>query len=109
LLRYCAKACWSSGYTSALADLLGGRPRGRNEELTGFHQDVAASVQLVLEEILLDKMRYLHERTGLASLCYAGGVALNCVANRVIRERGPFGECSSSPRPVTRAARSVLR
>ncbi len=51
--------------------------------------DVAASVQLVLEEILVDTARALQRETGLADLCYGGGVALNGVANaRILRESG---------------------
>jgi len=51
--------------------------------------DCAASVQLVLEDILVDIARGLHERTGLADLCFGGGVALNGVANtRILRESG---------------------
>jgi len=62
-------------------------PESRMEE---FHWDMAASLQKVTEEIVLRMVRDLHERTGLANLCMAGGVALNCVANgRIIRE-GPF-------------------
>jgi carbamoyltransferase len=51
--------------------------------------DCAASVQLVLEDILVDIARDLHRRTGLADLCFGGGVALNGVANaRILRESG---------------------
>jgi carbamoyltransferase len=51
--------------------------------------DVAASVQRVLEDILVDLARDLHGRTGLADLCLGGGVALNGVANaRILRESG---------------------
>jgi carbamoyltransferase len=51
--------------------------------------DVAASVQRVLEDILVDLARDLHEATGLADLCLGGGVALNGVANaRILRESG---------------------
>jgi len=51
--------------------------------------DCAASVQLVLEDILVDIARGLHERTGLPDLCFGGGVALNGVANgRILRESG---------------------
>jgi carbamoyltransferase len=51
--------------------------------------DCAASVQLVLEDILVDIARGLHERTGLSDLCFGGGVALNGVANsRILRESG---------------------
>ncbi|MEA3004046.1 MAG: carbamoyltransferase [Sphingomonadales bacterium] len=51
--------------------------------------DCAASVQLVLEDILVDLARDLHARTGLPDLCFGGGVALNGVANaRILRESG---------------------
>ena len=51
--------------------------------------DCAASVQLVLEDILVDIARDLHRRTGIADLCFGGGVALNGVANsRILRESG---------------------
>jgi carbamoyltransferase len=53
------------------------------------YADVAASVQLVLEEALVDLTRSLHRETGLADLCYGGGVALNGCANaRILRESG---------------------
>jgi carbamoyltransferase len=77
-------------YSDALSDLLGQPPRRRESEITSFHQDVARSLQAVLEEILLEKTRWLHEQTGLPDLCMAGGVALNCVANGRIRREGPF-------------------
>src|SRR6185295_6025739 len=77
-------------YSDALPRLFGQPPRRRDEEITPFHQDVARSLQVVLEEILLEKVHYLHARTGLTDLCMAGGVALNVVANSRIRREGPF-------------------
>jgi carbamoyltransferase len=77
-------------YSEALCDLFGAPPRPRGGEITRFHQDVARSLQAVLEEILLEKARWLHGRTGSDNLCMAGGVALNCVANARIRKEGPF-------------------
>ncbi|MCC6750405.1 MAG: carbamoyltransferase [Deltaproteobacteria bacterium] len=77
-------------YSPAIADLFGQPPRVRESEMTQFHKDVARSLQVVLEELLLEKVRYLHSRVGGENLCMAGGVALNCVANgRVLRD-GPF-------------------
>jgi len=72
-------------------DALFGQPRRKPESpMDQFHWDMAASVQRVTEEIMLRIVRDLHRRTGLANLCMAGGVALNCVSNgRIIRE-GPF-------------------
>lgn len=84
-------------YTQALGELLGGTPREPESELTAFHSDLASSVQALLEEILLGKLRFLRAETGSDRLCYAGGVALNCVANRTIRERGPFAEVFVQP------------
>ena len=57
---------------------------------TGRHYaDVAASVQLVLEETLVDLARALQRETGMAELCFGGGVALNGRANaRILRESG---------------------
>ncbi len=77
-------------YSEALCDLFGSPARPRGGEITRFHQDVARSLQVVLEEILLEKARWLHGRTGSENLCMAGGVALNCVANARILREGPF-------------------
>ena len=51
------------------------------DEWTQDHADLAASVQLRLEEVLLELAGWLHEQTGDRVLSLAGGVALNCVAN----------------------------
>jgi carbamoyltransferase len=77
-------------YSDALPRLFGQPPRNPEAEITRFHQDVARSLQAVLEEILLAKAAWLHERTGLPDLCMAGGVALNVVANGRILREGPF-------------------
>jgi carbamoyltransferase len=77
-------------YTQELIDLLGQPPREPESELLQFHMDVARSAQVVLEEIMLEKTRYLHTKVPSDNLCMAGGVALNVVANgRCLRE-GPF-------------------
>ena len=71
-------------------DLFGGAPRNPAEPLNQKHMDLARSVQVVTEEVVLKLIRSLHNETGQKNLCMAGGVALNCVANgRVLRE-GPF-------------------
>ena len=54
--------------------------------------DLAASIQLVTETVMLRMAADLHERTGLADLCLAGGVALNCVANGRLLRESPFRE-----------------
>src|SRR5579863_3546940 len=84
-------------YSAALSGLLGKPPRAPGEPIESFHQDLARSLQVVLEEILLGKVRYLHEMTGSPNLSYAGGVALNCVANSRIRRDGPFKDIFVQP------------
>ncbi|MFM9023998.1 MAG: carbamoyltransferase [Planctomycetaceae bacterium] len=70
--------------------LLGGPPRRPEGPLTQREMDVAASIQRVLEEIVLRMARHVHARTGMKNLCLAGGVALNCVANGRLLREGPF-------------------
>ncbi len=68
--------------------LFGGPPREPEAPVEQRHMDVARSIQVVTEEIMLKLARHARELTGLPNLCMAGGVALNCVANGLIlRER----------------------
>jgi carbamoyltransferase len=67
-----------------------GPRRMPSDDIEERHQDVAAALQKITNEIQLNLARYLHRVTGLKHLCQAGGVALNCIANRVILEEGPF-------------------
>ncbi len=70
--------------------LMGGPPREPESRLTQREMDLARSIQVVCEEIMLRMAKTAHRKTGLDNLCLAGGVALNCVGNgRVLRE-GPF-------------------
>ncbi len=64
--------------------LFGGPPRGAEEKIEQRHMDVARSIQLVTEEIMVLLVRHAREVTGQKNLCMAGGVALNCVANGII-------------------------
>jgi carbamoyltransferase len=64
--------------------LFGGPPRGPEEPISSRHMDVARSIQLVTEEIMMRLARHARQVTGLSQLCLAGGVALNCVANGII-------------------------
>jgi carbamoyltransferase len=66
------------------------KARAPGQPYTSDHADLAASVQLVLEEVLLDLVRWLHGQTGERNLSMAGGVALNCVANSRLAQEGPF-------------------
>ncbi len=72
-------------------------PRAPGEDWTEAHADLAASVQRRLEEVLLALAAELHARTGDRRLALAGGVALNCVANTVLADQGPFEEVWVQP------------
>jgi carbamoyltransferase len=68
--------------------LFGGAPRKPEERLAQRDMDLAASVQVVLETIVLKLTRALAAETSSRNLCLAGGVALNCVANgKILRDR----------------------
>ena len=71
-------------------ELFGGAPRQPHELLTQRHLDLAASIQLVTEEVVLRLTRALAAETGAENLCLAGGVALNCVANGKVLRDGRF-------------------
>src|SRR5262249_20589722 len=64
-----------------------GPPRLRCGPLEERHYDVAHSLQVVLEETVLDLVRWLHKAANADDLCLAGGVALNCVMNARLRDR----------------------
>lgn len=67
-----------------------GPARQKHEPIGQRHFDIAHSLQKVLEETVLKLACWLHAATGEDNLCMAGGVALNCVLNGVLREKGPF-------------------
>jgi carbamoyltransferase len=67
-----------------------GPPRKRDDPFTEYHFNIANSLQLVLEESVLQLANWLHSETKMENLCLAGGVALNCVMNARIRDKGPF-------------------
>jgi carbamoyltransferase len=67
-----------------------GPPRGKGDELTQYHKDMAASVQRITEELIFHVLHSLHARTGLDAVCIAGGVAQNSVANGKISRNTPF-------------------
>src|SRR5262249_46990169 len=89
-LKYFAFLTEDRMYSDELIGLLGQPVREPESEINLFHKDVARSLQVVLEEILLEKVRYLKKVAPSENLCMAGGVALNCVANARILKEGPF-------------------
>jgi carbamoyltransferase len=90
-LREAVRVTGDGGFTVAPIELdTLAKRRGSDEEWAGEHADLAASVQLRLQEVLLELVGWLHAQTGDRDLTMAGGVALNCVANSVLAEQGPF-------------------
>ncbi len=65
-------------------NLFGGVPRKSESEITQKEMDLAASIQKITEEVVINISKYAFKETGLKNLCIAGGVALNCVANGVL-------------------------
>ena len=83
--------CQGLTMTSAkLHSLFGSPPRQQESEITQREMDIAASIQVVTEEIMLKMAQHAHQQTGLENLVLAGGVALNCVGNGRILRDGPF-------------------
>ena len=72
-------------------------PGARGGKWSRAHADLASSVQARLEEVLLELVSWLHERTGERHLTLAGGVALNCVANARLFADGPFQDMWVQP------------
>jgi carbamoyltransferase len=78
-------------------DLFGGPPRTGETFIQEKDMDLAASIQVVCEEVVLRAGRHAHERTGARNLVMAGGVALNCVANGRLLREGPFANIWIQP------------
>ena len=72
------------------AELFGGPPREPEGPLTQREMDLARSVQVVTEDVMLALAGHVHRETGEKNLCLAGGVALNCVANGRLLRESPF-------------------
>jgi carbamoyltransferase len=77
--------------------LFGGPPREPESQVTQREMDLARSVQVVTEEVMLRLSRTAQRATGSKNLCLAGGVALNCVANGRILREGPFSQLFIQP------------
>ena len=90
--------CYDDVMTSPKMDaIFDGPPRRAESEITQREMDIAASIQVVTEEIVLRIARHAHATTGMKNLCLAGGVALNCVANGRILREGPFDDVWIQP------------
>ena len=76
--------------SGAFDKVFGGPPRQPETKLTQREMDLARSIQVVCEEVMLRMARTVQRETGSENLCLAGGVALNCVGNGRIMREGPF-------------------
>ena len=74
-----------------------GPARMKGGPLEQRHYDVARSLQVALEETVLQLACWLHDKTARENLCMAGGVALNCVMNARMRDKGPFSHVWVQP------------
>jgi len=77
--------------------LFGGPPRAPESEISQREMDIARSIQVVTEEVVLKIARSVHKELGTEYLCLAGGVALNCVSNGRILREGPFKDIWIQP------------
>ena len=97
-LRPLVHATGEGGFVSSGVDwAVLAKRREPGEPWAADHADLAASLQLVLEETLLDLVHWLHDRTGERRLALAGGVALNCVANTRIFAETSFDDVWVQP------------
>lgn len=78
-------------YSDKLAELLG-PARGKDEPLSQYHKDLAASLQAMYEEAFFHLLEHVHAETKFPNLCLSGGCAMNSVANGKIFDRSPFTE-----------------
>lgn len=77
--------------------LFGGPPRRSESDISQKEMDLARSIQVVTEEIVLKLARTAHRELGIDQLCLAGGVALNCVSNGRLLREGPFTDIWIQP------------
>ena len=92
--NYCQGLTMTNYAFSKLFDM---KPRQPESLLEQKHMDMAASIQLVTEEIVLAIANHIHQQTGMKHLVLAGGVALNCVANGRLLREGPFDDIWVQP------------
>ena len=77
--------------------IFGGPPRSTESRITKREMDIAASIQQFIEEAVLKSAIHVRKQTGLPSLCMAGGVSLNCKANRVVLDKAGFSDIWVQP------------
>jgi carbamoyltransferase len=96
-MRYFNYATGLTMTNKRFAALFGGPARKAESEITQREMDIAASIQVVTEEIVIKLARALQQETGTEYLCLAGGVALNCVANGELLRENVFKDIWIQP------------
>jgi len=96
-MRYFNYATGLTMTSKKLHSLFGSKPRKPESDITQKEMDIARSIQVVTEEIVLRLANTVHKELGVDYLCMAGGVALNCVANGRILREGPFKDIWIQP------------
>ena len=90
-MRYFNYATGLTMTNDKFSNLFGEKVRDPKKELlTQFHMDIAASIQAVIEHIVLKLTTSISKETNIKNLCMAGGVALNCVANGKVLKKDIF-------------------
>ncbi len=84
-------------FTPSLSELLGVSPRLREDKITKDHANLAAALQLVLEDATFNILNHVHKITKCNNLCFTGGVALNSVLNGKILSKTPFKKLFIQP------------
>jgi carbamoyltransferase len=92
--NYCQGLTMTNKRFSSLFD---GPPRTSESDITEREVNLASSIQVVTEEIVLRMAKFLRETTNQKNLCLAGGVALNCVANGKLQSSGIFDDIWIQP------------
>ena len=83
--------------TDAFCELFEAPALAHDAPVGQFQKDIAASIQVVIEEVVLKIAQHLFTSTGCEYVCLAGGVALNCVANGRLLKEGPFRDIWIQP------------
>ena len=96
-MRYFNYAAGLTMTSAAFDSLFGGPPRTGESPVTQREMDIASSIQVVPEEVVLRLGASVHQGLGMKNLCLAGGVALNCVANGRLLREGPFEQIWVQP------------
>ena len=96
-MRYFNYATGLTMTNQKFSELFGAPPRTAESDLSQHEMDIARSIQVVTEEIVLRLANTIHRELKVDYLCLAGGVALNCVSNGRLLKEGPFKDIWIQP------------